>query len=118
VTRYMQKLRHAAMMWAVMVLVLLAAPSATFSNASAASKTTDDERIVAIVDSLEAETQRLRIDLWEARQLAKADSLELAILTDYYTNPNRDNWLVRTIKHPIVWFALGTYFGIRAAEVH
>lgn len=90
------------------------ADSVTFSHAQA-------ESLLALIDSKTQHIAGLEIDLWEARQLARADSVAAAerarIMQEYYDSllSQQPSWLDRTMKHPVVWLALGMYLGVQAS---
>lgn len=110
---------------AVLVLALALATALPATSWSGSDERPSSEPIVTLtlaeVDSLTAlidgqahQIRLLQVDLWECRELARVDSLQVELLS----NPDRDNWFTRAIKHPVVWFALGAYLGIRATEAN
>lgn len=72
---------------------------------------------------LRNENKILQIDVWEAEQLAAIDvafnAERVRMMRDYYKGTIADlspPWYRKALTHPVVWFALGTYLGVRATQ--
>lgn len=123
-------LRRRAKLCAATILIVGAALSGTSSSIVPAGVAADSvsfsaaeaDSILALVEWQDRQIQLLKIDLWEARQLARVDSIyaedRARLLTEYYEGLVRErrNWFTRTLQHPIIWLTIGGYLGVRAAS--
>lgn len=110
----------------IALTLLTAMPASSYSNESDAVVITaaQADSTVALIDELTLESNLLRIDLDECRRLAESDSTlaaqRLELVTTSYEvmleayKDDRDNWIERLVKQPIVWFAVGAWMGIQA----
>jgi len=128
------KLKVAAIWLACMMTLsvalgtMCAPPYSTASGAPADSTTVcftyaQADSLLRLIDGQQHSLTMLQIDLWEAQQLALADSMFAAerarIMQRHYQAllDRQSNWFERAMKHPMVWFVLGTYLGVRASEL-
>jgi hypothetical protein len=132
VKRLRQMLRRRALVCATvaMVMVAMAAPSATYCSTKS-----DGDKLVTLTEAqldsiyvyiteLETRVELLQIDLRECRELARVDAQfaeeRAKMQREYYEalvkDLGRENWLRRTLGHPMVWFVVGGYLGVKAAE--
>lgn len=120
----------------VIALVLTIALTATSvraidaPNSSAASEpvvelsTAEADSVLDLIDDQELRIRLLEIDLEETRRLAAIDSTlaatRLELTREAYEEiiqaykDDRDNWLERMAKKPVVWLAIGLYLGVQA----
>ena len=84
------------------------------------------DSLLDLIDDQALEIRLLRIDLTEAQKLAVVDStLSDHMLTmqkqsyediiDLYKS-DREHWLVKSLKHPAIWFMVGAYAGLQVAK--
>lgn len=112
----------------IVTLVLIAmagAPSRDFSTISAASAADTTEVVELTVEQADSlsdllvnqqfEIDSLRVVIWRKDQVAHADSVLNAELLALYKQ-DREHWLVRSIKHPALWFCVGIYAGLYATR--
>ena len=87
------------------------ADSVSFSYAQADS-------ILTLIDQQARDINLMTVDLWEQRQLRMVDSLQARIMQEEYERLLRErrSWYQKVIQHPMVWFVVGTYFGLQAKE--
>jgi hypothetical protein len=111
----------------VAALVLAGAPLATSYGTSSGETVTltraEADSIRVYIAELETRVELLQINLKECQDLAQADAVfadeRARMMTEYYDNMvkdlGRENWVRRTLGHPMVWFVLGGYLGVKAA---
>jgi hypothetical protein len=82
------------------------------------------DSLLDLIDDQNLRIALLEIDLEEARRIAASDSTLAAdrlrhqersyeAIIEAYRD-DRDNWLERMVKKPIVWLALGMWLGVQA----
>lgn len=81
------------------------------------------DSLITLIDNQDHEIRSLKIDLWECKSLAEADSLRGAMLLNVQQEGyeeiiaiykgERDHWLVQSLKHPALWFILGAWAGLQ-----
>jgi hypothetical protein len=82
------------------------------------------DSLLDLIDEQGLRIALLEIDLQEARRIAASDSTLAAdrlrhqersyeAIIEAYRD-DRDNWLERMVKKPIVWLALGLWLGVQA----
>ena len=121
---------------AVMALALLTIPLRARGQGTEGPRSSNESAPVVELSIAEADSlldliddQNLRItlieiDLDEARRIAASDSTLAAdrlrhqersyeAIIEAYRD-DRDNWLERMVKKPIVWLVLGLYLGVQA----
>jgi len=82
------------------------------------------DSLLDLIDDQGLRIALLEIDVSEARRIAEADSTLAAELLRHQERSyeaiieayrdDRDNWLERMVKKPIVWLALGLWLGVQA----
>ena len=82
------------------------------------------DSLLDLIDDQRLEIDLLRADLYESRALAASDSTLAAdridLLRDSYEHmldaykADRDNWVERITKSPLVWFGLGVWLAGQA----
>jgi len=120
----------------VIALSLVIAPTVTAGqttdalNSSTASgnvvelSNAEADSLLDLIDDQDLRIRLLEVDLWEARAFARNDStlaarrLELTEqayerMLDAYKE-DRDNWVERLVKQPLVWFGLGVWLAGQA----
>lgn len=112
----------------LLIAAVLCGTSSYESPASAGSEicftAAEADSVLSLVEYQEERIRLLEIDLWECRHLARSDSLwgeeRINLVTRHYESViegmDGKTWLDRTVKHPMVWFVLGTYLGVRATD--
>jgi hypothetical protein len=133
----MQRIKHAirlALIVSASVLVLgTSGPSYSSGSAAPATDTTavilseaEADSLLNLIDDQDLEIMLLGISLRESRALARNDStlaarrLELQQrmyedMIEMYKK-DRDNWAVRLLKHPAIWFMVGAYAGLQVTR--
>ena len=86
--------------------------------------TAEADSLLDLIDDQALRIGLLEADLWEARQLARSDSMvtseKLELQERYYEliieayKDDRDNWIERLAKQPLVWFGLGVWLAGQA----
>ena len=82
------------------------------------------DSLLDLIDDQGLRIALIEIDLQEARRIAASDSTLAAdqlrhqerayeAIIEAYRD-DRDNWLERMVKKPIVWLVLGLYLGVQA----
>ena len=104
------------------------------SNWAAADTTTtvtltneQADSLITLIDNQAYEIRSLKIDLWQVKSLAEIDSVRSAQLLNIQQEgyeeiiaiykDERDNWLVKSLKHPAIWFILGAYAGLQVQDL-
>jgi hypothetical protein len=82
-----------------------ASDSVAFSHAEADS-------IAAALDSDDTRIRLLRVELDQCRALARRDSIVAATNLRAIQQP----WYERALKHPLLWFMMGTLIGEQVAR--
>jgi len=70
------------------------------------------DSLLSTLDSYETRLRLARINLAECREYAQLDSLIFA----QYKESTKRGFLDKLVNHPIIWFVLGTYIGVMAAD--
>lgn len=86
--------------------------------------TAEADSLLDLIDDQALHIGLLEADLWEARRLARSDSVatseKLELQERYYEliieayKDDRDNWIERLAKQPLVWFGLGVWLAGQA----
>jgi hypothetical protein len=109
-----------------LVVLLLTANVPAVQTVCAQPSSTEPvvELSVSEADSILKMVDDLEVELWEARALARQDSLYyeelLRLRAETYENVlqaykgERPGWLERFVKQPVVWLAVGMWLGVQA----
>ena len=108
------------------VTLVAGTPSPSYSNGSnsVVLTTAEADSIILTIDELTLEVGLLQADLYEVTAGARADSAlaadKLALARETYETiltaykDDRDSWLKRLLKQPVLWLALGAWIGVQA----
>lgn len=109
---------------AIVPVLLMAGSGSSYCGESVVLAPAEADSVIALIDELTLEKRLLEVDLWEARAVAHSDSVladaQLRLQAQAYETmlqaykEERDDWMSRLVKQPIVWFALGAWMGIQA----
>lgn len=121
-----RKLRGAAKLLVLSILLsslLLGAPSTSYSQKSEPAEKPTIQLTPSELDSIVTHIEILEIDLDEARQLARIDSIyaaeRLRIQREMYEAQLRaatPPWYEKLLKHPVVWVTIGMWVGVQASR--
>jgi len=119
-------MRFISISW-IALLLCTATPSPSYSTDSdevVELSVAQVDSTIALIDDLTLSLHLSGLALDEAIAYAQADSafaaLKLDLTVDSYEvmlqayKDDRDSWVERLIKQPIVWFAIGAWIGIQA----
>lgn len=123
------------MLLLALMLVVIPVPSCSHAYANDASprtaradsvvlSTAQGDSLVLMIDDLNLEVKLAEANLMECRADARADSAlaaeRLALAEKTYDEilsaykKDRDSWLTRLLKQPVIWLAVGTWIGVQA----
>ncbi len=122
--------KHIATTMLLALLLALTIPDRSYSGESATSGSVveltvaEADSVIQLIDELTLDLRLSRIDLAEAGALASVDSslaaqrLDLTVrsyevMLQAYKD-ERDNWVQRLVKQPMLWFVLGAWIGVQA----
>jgi len=111
---------------ALIMMPILASGQATDApNFSAESDSvvvlsnSEADSLLDLIDDQALHVRLLEADLWEARELARSDSVlaseQLKLQEHYYEQiiqayrDDQDTWVERIVKQPLIWFGLGVW---------
>ena len=110
----------------VIALMLMTTPAYGSSDDSGASapRTTsavvlseaEADSLATLIDNLDFQVEMLRIDLKEARALARQDSIYADLMQERLERERGRQWWDRLWRNPALWFILGAYVGLEAAR--
>lgn len=113
---------------ACVIAIGMSSPSYSTDSKPAASDSVvltvaEADSILDLIDDQALEIRLLQIDVRTLRQLSREDSLRAARLLDmqerHYEEMlemykrDREHWLVRSMKHPALWFMVGAWAGLQ-----
>lgn len=116
---------------ALIMMPILASGQATDApNFSAESDSvvvlsnSEADSLLDLIDDQALHVRLLEADLWEARELARSDSVlaseQLKLQEHYYEQiiqayrDDQDTWVERIVKQPLIWFGLGVWLAGQA----
>jgi hypothetical protein len=116
---------------ALIMMPILASGQATdapnFSAESDSVVVLSNSEADSLLDLIDDQTLHVRLleaDLWEARELARSDSVlaseQLKLQEHYYEQiiqayrDDQDTWVERIVKQPLIWFGLGVWLAGQA----
>ncbi len=113
-----------ALMWTAAICVPSYANDSVSSDDVIELSVAEIDSTIQLIDELTLDVRLLEIDLREARSLSTMDSLLAAKQLDltvqaYETmlqayKDERDSWIQRIVKQPILWLAAGMWIGVQA----
>jgi len=129
--RLLLKLIVFAIALALVMMPILASGQATDApNFSAESDSvvvlsnSEADSLLDLIDDQALHVRLLEADLWEARELARSDSVlaseQLKLQEHYYEQiiqayrDDQDTWVERIVKQPLIWFGLGVWLAGQA----